>query len=170
MKKLSFFIIGLFILTTFSSCMEDAEVWDSSVNGLSGQWYVRYDSKTQKDPFGSGYTEALTFNTAADDGKEIYLTDIIDGTPSFWKYRVRVPVDVSKMSFGTNDVLTNDVEDYEIKVKVMNGKVTPKAKTLPSGYVADSIYFEIWYDDLPQGTDKLIATGYRKTGFEEDEP
>ncbi len=103
----------------------------------------------------------------------MWLTDIVAGTPRFWDYQVRVPVHVQTMTFGSDQLLPN--ESYDIGVKIMNGKVIEDAVTLPSGYVADSIYFEVWFEDLEEGsggaiTDKLLVGGYRKTGFAEDEP
>jgi hypothetical protein len=102
----------------------------------------------------------------------MWLTDIISGTPKFWDYKVKIPVDMETMTFGSEDVVQN--ESYDVEVKIMNGKVIKKAVTLPSGYVADSIYFEVWFGDLEVSTgienDKLLVGGYRKTGFEEDEP
>jgi len=171
MKKL-LYILGILLLSS-QSCTEDADVWDSSVNGVSGEWYVRYDHAIYgEDPFGAGYTPLLTFNTADDNGTEMWLTDIISGTPKFWDYKVKIPVDMETMTFGSEDVVQN--ESYDVEVKIMNGKVIKKAVTLPSGYVADSIYFEVWFGDLEVSTgienDKLLVGGYRKTGFEEDEP
>jgi hypothetical protein len=168
MKKIAYYTIGILLLV-FSSCKEDAEDWDSSVHDLSGEWYVRYDHATYgEDPFGAGYTHLLTFNTADDDGTEMWLTD--DG--AFWDYKVRIPVMTDSLKFGSDNPAPN--QSYDIEVKIMNGKVIRDAVTLPSGYVADSIYFEVWFEDLEDATeipnDKLLVGGYRKTGFEEDEP
>lgn len=168
MKKIALYIVGI-SLFALSSCTEDAEIWDSSVLDLSGEWYVRYDHATYgEDPFGAGYTPLLTFNTADDDGTEMWLTD--DG--EFWDYKVRIPVAADSLKFGSDNTVPN--QSYDIDVKIMNGKVIRDAVTLPSGYVADSIYFEVWFEDLEDATgipnDKLLVGGYRKTGFAEDEP
>jgi hypothetical protein len=49
-----------------------------------------------------------------------------------------------------------------------------KVSVRPSGAIADSIYFELWFEDLEDATglasDTLIVSGYRRTGFLEDEP
>ena len=50
----------------------------------------------------------------------------------------------------------------------------PSYSARPSGAVADSIYFELWFEDLEFATgitsDTLLVSGYRRTGFLEDEP
>lgn len=152
------------------SCTEDPEVWDSKVLELSGDWFVRYDhEKYGEDPFGSGFTPLMTFNTAKDDGTEIWITD--DG--NFWDYKVKVNVNTSNLTFGSDQALVNSVDGYEISVKIMNGKIIKNAVTQPSGYVSDSIYFEVWFGDLEDATgianDKLLVGGYRRTGFPVDD-
>ncbi len=151
------------------SCTEDPEVWDSKVLELSGDWFVRYDHESYgEDPFGSGFTPLMTFNTAKDDGTEIWITD--DG--NFWDYKVKVNVNASNLTFGSDQALVNSVDGYEIGVKIMNGKIIKNAVTQPSGYVSDSIYFEIWFEDLEDATgianDKLLVGGFKRSGFTED--
>ena len=151
------------------SCTEDPEVWDSKVLELSGDWFVRYDHESYgEDPFGSGFTPLMTFNTAKDDGTEIWITD--DG--NFWDYKVKVNVNASNLTFGSDQALVNSVDGYEIGVKIMNGKIIKNAVTQPSGYVSDSIYFEVWFEDLEDQTgianDKLLVGGFKRSGFTED--
>lgn len=151
------------------SCTEDPEVWDSKVLDLSGDWFVRYDHEEYgEDPFGKGFKPLMTFNTAKDDGTEIWITD--DG--SFWDYKVKVNVNASNLTFGSDQALVNSVDGYEIGVKIMNGKIIKNAVTQPSGYVSDSIYFEIWFEDLEDQTgianDKLLVGGFKRSGFTED--
>ncbi len=66
------------------------------------------------------------------------------------------------------------MDGYDIKVLVRNGKVIKDVSLRPSGTIADSIYFELWFEDLEGETgiagDTLIVSGYRRTGFLEDEP
>lgn len=171
MKKNIFYL--LIAILIFASC-DEKEEWEqinSSVMELSGEYWVHYDHETYgEDPFGAGYTKILISNTAADNGNEIWLSD--DG--HFWDYKVKLPASVSSLSFGTDQEVTSIVEGYEIQVKVTNGKLIHDAVTnLASGVTADSIYFEIWFDDLEGATgienDKLIVSGFRKTGFIEDE-
>ncbi|MBN2261504.1 MAG: hypothetical protein JW735_01235 [Prolixibacteraceae bacterium] len=175
MKRNIIYLLPLFFLFAVSSCMEDPEVWNSKVVDMSGDWYVQYNHESYGvDPFGVGFAELLTYNTASDDGTEMWLTDVVGGSATFWDYKVKVPVSTGALTFGSNEALVNAVEGYEIGVKIMNGKIIEDAVTLPSGYVTDSIYFEVWFEDLEGATgiadDKLLVGGYRRTGFIEDEP
>lgn len=169
MRKVILYFLALFMIFSVFSCTEDPEVWDSKVLELSGDWFVRYDHESYgEDPFGSGFTPLMTFNTAKDDGTEIWITD--DG--NFWDYKVKVNVNASNLTFGSDQALVNSVDGYEIGVKIMNGKIIKNAVTQPSGYVSDSIYFEIWFEDLEDQTgianDKLLVGGFKRSGFLED--
>jgi len=172
MKRIIYSIFSIsLLLVLFTSCEEEVEIWESSTNELDGNWYVHYDHSVYgQDPFGVGLTPLFTYNTAANNGQEIWLTD----EANFWDYKVRVPADPENLTFGSQDVLTNVVEGYEIGVRVTNGKVIKDAVQVPSGVTVDSIYFEVWFEDLVDATgienDTLYVSGYRKTGFTEDEP
>lgn len=164
-------IIALFAMVV-SSCdlKEDYEVEKSKVVEAAGQWFVMYNHETfGEDPFGAGFTALKTFNTSADDGTEIWLTD--EG--NFWDYKVKIPIDLGSLTFGSEDTVISAVADYDIKVIVRNGKIIKNASVQPSGATTDSIYFEIWFEDLQDATeipnDKLLVSGFRRTGFLEDE-
>lgn len=171
MKKVIYILFILFLGVSFQSCEKEIESGGTAVEQLSGDWFVRYDHESYgEDPFGSGFTPLMTFNTAKDDGTEIWITD--DG--NFWKpgYKVKVSVNVANLTFGSDQALVNSVDGYEIGVKIMNGKIIKNAVTQPSGYVSDSIYFEIWFEDLEDATgianDKLLVGGFKRSGFTED--
>jgi hypothetical protein len=165
-------LIGLGMLL-FAACdiKEDFDNEESKVVKLAGEWYVHYDHPVYgADPWGVGYTSLITYNTAVDDGQEIWIND----QGNFWTYQVKIPVDVANLTFGSADTVINSIDGYDIKVLVRNGKITEKVSVRPSGAVADSIYFELWFEDLEDATglpsDTLIVSGYRRTGFLEDEP
>lgn len=163
----------IFILLVFSACdkKDDFVNEESKAVALAGEWYVHYDHPVYgADPFGAGYTSLITYNTAADDGQEIWIND--EG--NFWTYLVKIPANVPNLTFGGQDTIINHIDGYDIKVLVRNGKVIEHASTRTSGAIADSIYFELWFEDLEGATgiasDTLIVSGYRRTGFLEDEP
>lgn len=169
-NKLLSLIITLLV---FSACdkKDDFVNENSKAVALAGEWYVHYDHPVYgADPFGVGYTSIITYNTAADDGQEIWLSD----QGNFWTYLVKIPGNVQQLSFGGQDTVINHINGYEIKVLVRNGKIIEDASERPSGAIADSIYFELWFEDLEGETgiasDTLIVSGYRRTGFLEDEP
>lgn len=172
MKKIIYSIFSIsLLLFLFTACDEELEIWESSTGELDGNWYVSYDhSQYGVDPFGVGLTLVHTYNTAADNGQEIWLTD----EDHFWSYKVRIPANPEELTFGSSETVTNTVAGYDIGVRVTNGKVIKDAVTLPSGVTSDSIYFEIWFEDLVDATgienDTLYVSGFRQTGFQEDEP
>jgi len=163
----NYIIYSILAVALFTSCDEkaDYEQIDSNVVEAAGEWWVNYTT----DGYESGYTKLLTFNTAADDGKEIWISD--EG--NFWVYKVKCPVniDLDNVTFSGTDLISVALwqgEPYDIAINVTNGKIIKDAVTnLASGAVADSIYFEIEFEDDP-GT-IYQAAGFRKTGFVEDE-
>ena len=163
-------VLMVFIL---SSCDKKEEFVneESAVVEMAGEWYVHYDHpEFGADPFGAGYTSLITYNSSADNGTDFWIND----NGNFWTYQVKIPVDVTALTFGSLDTVINAIDGYDIKVIVRNGKIIKDISTRPSGFVADSIYFELWFEDLIDATgiegDHLIVSGYRRTGYLEDEP
>ncbi len=172
MKKIIYSIFSIsLLLFLFTACNDELEIWESSTGELDGNWYVSYDhSQYGVDPFNVGLTLIHTYNTAADNGQEIWLTD----EDHFWSYKVRIPANPQNLTFGSPDPVISIVEGYDIEVRIANGKVIKNAVKLPSGIMSDSIYFEIWFEDLVDATgienDTLFVSGFRQSGFMEDEP
>lgn len=168
MKKVIYILFILFLGVSFQSCEKEIESGGTAVEQMAGDWWVRYDHDSYgEDPFGAGFTQLITFNTASNSETEFWLSD--EG--HFWDYKVKIPVATSSMTFGGDQPVAN--ESYEVDVKIMNGKIIKNAVTLPSGHVTDSIYFEVWFGDLEDATgianDKLLVGGYRRTGFPVDD-
>lgn len=184
MKKIFNLLIVLGVVLSLGACeffdnldkMPDPEVKYASTFPVSGEWYVRYDHSTYgEDPFGAGFVKVYITNTAADDGKQVWLSDY-PGDPddyTFWQYKVKIPVDVKNLSFGSQDTVINVADGYPIQVLIRNGKIIKDASKQPSGVMTDSIYFEVWFEDLAGSTgiqsDTLFVGGFRRTGFLEDE-
>jgi hypothetical protein len=171
MKK-NILFIALFAVMLYSCDKKEKFVnEESKVVKIAGEWYVHYDHPVfGADPFDVGYLSLITYNTSADDGQAMWIND----QGNFWTYQVKIPVNVSDLTFGSQDTVLNAIDGYGIKVLVRNGKVINKVSLRPSGALADSIYFELWFEDLEGSTgiagDTLIVSGYRRTGFLEDEP
>jgi hypothetical protein len=161
MKKAYIYTIMFVFLAIFNACQEDPEIWNSSTTNFDGNWYVMYSIDGEPE---SDYTTLYTYNTAANDGSEIWLTDEAD----FWDYKVAVPVNQENLTFGSSSALTSIVDGYTIEVTVNNGKIIKDAAELHSGAIVDSIYFEVEFGDKPGVI--YQAAGFRKTGFEDDEP
>lgn len=171
MKRIILPIVSILLIITSCDIKEDFVNEESKVVEMCGEWYVHYDHHVYGlDPFGWGYGSIITYNTSADNGLEMWLGD----TDGFWTYQVKLPVKITDLTFGSQDTVINAVDGYDIKVLVQNGKIIKDISTRPSGAVADSIYFELWFEDLEDATgiasDTLFVSGYRRTGFLEDEP
>lgn len=168
-KKL--IIMLLACATLFVSCNEEDNYGqDLSVQILAGEWLVT-TPQSLVDAVGDTWT-LRTSNTIDNSANALLLTD----DESFWKFVVFEPFDLSNTSFGQNDTVVNQyyfvhtedpvIEPYDIGIIVKNGKVTPQAITLPSGWKADKISFTIAFGD-DNYTEYNVA-GYRISGFLED--
>lgn len=164
-------IFAIFFTAVLASCStEEINPGAAANNDLSGEWFVHYDhNQYGHDPFGVGYSRIITSTTASQSATELIITD----EDNFWSYRVKTAMDIPSKTFGSTDTLVNYIDGYDIKVLVRNGKIIEDAVNAASGVTTDSIYFEVWFEDLDGATgipsDTLIVSGYRRTGFLEDE-
>ena len=177
MKNKKYILILFIAVMGLSSCEklhdlnqpEDPAMKFSSTYPLSGEWWVKYydDAATTND-VGGGYYPLYTSNTAADDGKEIWIWD----QNTFWYYRVKCPVNMTTKTFSGDTLISTATYGsgptlYDIWLNIGNGKVIVKGGLSSSKVVVDSIYLEIEFEDDP-GT-IYYAAGHRRTGFLEDE-
>lgn len=160
------FLILIAGALVFASCEKEYEVVNTETVDLAGQWWLTFETSAGTYSYYSG----LTYNTAADDGSAIWVSD----QGGFWDFKVKVPVQsLDDMTFG-GDNLENQVDGYPIAINIRNGKVLKDAGTTISGRVVDSIYYEIWFEDAGDygfGADEYFTVGgVAHTGFEEDDP
>jgi hypothetical protein len=169
--KNSIYILTAFFAFILTSCKtDDIDPGAAANNELSGEWFVEYNhSVFGHDPFGVGYTRLLTATTSSESATDLIVTD----EENFWSFRVKARMDIASQRFGSPDTLENYVVDNDIKVLIRNGRIIEDAVTTTAGVVTDSIYFEVWFEDLEGSTgiasDTLFVSGYRRTGFLEDE-
>ncbi len=157
MKKYLIYTFILFSLIV-SSCdeKEDYEQIDSQVVDAAGEWWVKFS----KTGYETGWLKVHTFNTAADDGKEMW----IDDNGNWMDVKFKCPVNITNLTFegsGLTSITSNNT------VVVSNGKITKDGGQSTSGLTTDAISFEIELSSEP-GV-KYTATGTRKTGYLEDE-
>lgn len=150
------------MLTVIASCQEEIEVGHTATGIMAGEWFVEM---SETDEGGNivanyGYSNLITYNTSDNNETEMWLTD--DDT--FWWYKVKVNINLEDLTFSVTDGVDLRFDD---NTTITNGKIIPNAATPPSGVKADSIYFEVEWASDP-GT-IYVGSGYRRTGFLEDE-
>lgn len=138
---------------------DDPVVGGTATQAVAGEWWTTF-TVNGEDIYGLGYTMVTTSNTAANVPTEFLIGD--DGNT--WNYKVKCPLNLDAKTFGGTG-LANIA--YDITVNISNGKILPGAAMSTGGNVTDSIYFEAEFSDDP-GTIYQVS-GYRRTGFLEDE-
>jgi hypothetical protein len=154
-----------------TSCEKD-KIGGTATESLAGEWYVTADAINadgtvfEEDLFGIGHFLMATYNTASNSTSEIW----VDDATHFWEFKLKAAADINTLTFSVEDA---DNEYYESKVTILNGKILPRAAITPSGTPADSIVFEVSFDDDPYPADYGYAryriSGYRYTGLTGDD-
>ena len=172
MKKLVYALVALATLT-LASC-EKEPIGGTETEQVAGQWYVEclgIDNDgtilfEDADLFGIGKFWVITFNTASNDVDSIFVQDVFG---ALWDFKVKVAVDQSDHTFG---ITSGDNLQYPCKADITNGKILFDAAKTPSGQPADSIVFDILFDDDSYAGvyyDRLRITGIRYTGLAADD-
>ncbi|MDR2409754.1 MAG: hypothetical protein LBE13_16815 [Bacteroidales bacterium] len=162
MKKKLIFVFSVCLTLLLSSCEDDNYAPNLHVQILAGQWVVT-TPEFFIDYYGLDDTWTLiTSNTNDNSNNALLLTD----ASTFWDFTVTVPAEPWVPLFG--DITPVDNLSYDEKIVIRNGTVTPKAVTLPSGWVADKIAFYIGFEDGNGSFDEFRIVGYRVSGFLED--
>lgn len=165
MKKYIKYALLSLIAVFMSACSKDDVPMTSTVD-VAGEWMVIVDvvdgDDVYEDPYGLGQLMWITYNTNADNGKEIWLDDL----GSFWEFKVKEPCDVVSRTFGSSTPAQNAY--YDCTVTVSDGKITPNGALTPSGMPADKFECYITFSDDEDGYTYYVH-GYRRTGFVADE-
>ncbi|MEN0056798.1 MAG: lipid-binding protein [Mucilaginibacter sp.] len=163
-KNIAYTLLALaLIITTATSCRKDREIGGTSVEAMSGDWWVQIDGE------GSYYTY-YTYNTSANSKTEMILDDQEGfwGSASLGRVAGKVNVDLNTLTFSCKDApnLNKDYDDASFTVT--DGKILKNAATAPgTGIKTDSIDFKIEFADDP-GTVYHLK-GYKRTRFTEDD-
>ncbi|MCM1137950.1 MAG: hypothetical protein NC221_07380 [Duncaniella sp.] len=163
LKTLKYIIVAIFALAVSSCDKED--IGGTATQDLAGEWMVKADladangNVIAEDPYGMGYFQVITYNTAANIPTEMWISD----TGNFWKFTAKVPCDAAAQTFGSTNALQN--QDYDCTLTITNGKVTYGGTLSPSGAIADAIEFTISFSDDEPGVYYRIS-GYRRTGLQ----
>jgi hypothetical protein len=158
-------------LIFFSSC-EKEEIESTETVAMAGEWYVTGDAidtegnVVYEDVWGLGKFHLETYNTSANTTTEMW----IDDNGNFWDFKNRISIDLDAMTFQATEAQN---EAYDCLVTISDGKIMYDAATTPSGMPADSIVFNVWFDDDPYPELYDFAqyriTGFRYTGFTLDD-
>lgn len=156
MKKINYIIL-LMLTILVASCEPTYKKEYSWAYPVAGDWTViaYVNGVPDSDPF-----ELKSYNSAF--GKDSIWVDDYHG--NFWGFQGKAAVNMSTKTFGNADSVVNVVPDYEIGLKIKNGKIIGN----------DSIYFEIQFQDeedanhnpTPYATTYQIK-GHRTTSYEE---
>lgn len=170
-KNLKYLLMAIVVLA-LSSC-EKEDIGNTSTVAVAGEWMVQVDvvdasgEIVYEDPYGMGYVTMITYNTNADNGKEMYVSDL----GNFWLFTVKVPCDVNARTFGNSTPVPNEAYAngalYDIDVTLNNGKIVEKGTLSPAGSPVDSIEFNVSFSDdtnFPAGYTYYVH-GYRRTGL-----
>ncbi|MBQ8022198.1 MAG: hypothetical protein IJ255_05870 [Bacteroidales bacterium] len=174
MKKV-FYILGILSLGLLASCQKE-EIGGTSMEAMAGEWVIEaYDAVDAsgkvlyEDPYGGVDSRIWTYNTADDNGTDLFITDNENGGDyRFWEYKCKVTADPATLTFsgmGVTDQLNG------VKVDITDGKITLGAAKTPSGMPADKIEFYVVFEDDDNAGkfwNKLYVHGYRYTGFDAD--
>ncbi len=169
MKLKNIFIGALVVVSGFlTSCeKEDPEIQMTSIGNAAGTWYVTYKVQAANGTLtdvGGGYNELATYNTAVNDGNQIWVDDL----EHFWEIKVKANFDGNAKSFSGADLANNY---YTSKVTITEGKVIEGGGLSITKVPVDSIYMRVTFsDDSPANGTTYIISGHRRTGFIEDEP
>lgn len=164
MKKYLILLLTIFSVS-FVACDDDTEPGGTNVEKMAGDWWVTVNVISNGQDLGDagvGHIKMYTYNTAANTGKDMW----IDDDKNFWDYKIKVNVDYAARTFSTTDFVSN--LKYDCKVKVTDGKILEGAATTPSGMPADSIVYNVQFDDDPDGLIYKVS-GFRRTGFAADD-
>ena len=185
MKKYIYLLSVIFFAVSFQSC-EKYEPGGTAVKDMAGDWWVTNQQSVAEYDFifnnqgampdtadienwewdyvyDDTHTQIYTYNTAANLPTEMFISD----NGHFWDYKLKVKVDYDAKTFDVPKTANLAYDDCD--VTIIKGKILKGAATSPSGIPVDSIVFYIRFSDDNYGFTYTKVSGFRKTGFPEDD-
>ena len=186
MKKHIYLLLIMVSFISFQSCQEKYEPGGTAIQDMAGDWWVTNQQSVDEFFFlfedeGEMPDEAdienwdwdyiyddehsmiHTYNTAANLPTEMF----VDDGKTFWNYKVKVNVNYSAKTFEVPETANLAYDDCD--VTIVKGKILKGAATSPSGTPVDSIVFYVKFSDDAYGFTYTKVSGFRKTGFPEDD-
>lgn len=148
---------------TFQQSVEeyDAIFGNASDPNLSSMSPEQLDGMTWEDMYGVGKVTIMTSNTAANVSTEMWMID-----KAFWGTQIKCSVDYKARTFEASE---QEVNADGCRMTVIGGKVLEGAATTPRGVPADSIVAYVKYSDDSYGFTYMKMSGYRYTGYTQDQ-
>jgi len=156
-KNILYTLLAGLMIVFLGSCQKEELVGGTATKDMSGDWFVQLD--------GAGdYYHFSTYNTAANSSTEMFIDDL----KSFWEMKGKVAINQSNMTFSGAAVGNTY---YESKFTLTDGVILKNAaKAAGSKAKTDSIRFKVTFsDDKPANGNVYTFSGYKRTGFLEDE-
>ncbi len=163
MKKLIPIIIVCFLILFGFSCIKTNPAGGTAIKAMTNEWWVTV-SEGGVDQIGTRVRYA-TYNTNTNSTDSMWVDDL----ENFWQTKFKVQINLQALTFSTNNA-QNDY--YDSHVTVSNGKILPNAGHSKTGIIADSIYFEIKFDDDTAGgaaPRTFVVSGVERTFRAEDD-
>lgn len=156
-KYISIFALALVLGLGLASCNTETNepAGGTAVEKMAGHWVVTVDAYDYdgnllyEDPFEYGEWDMYTYNTAADDADQMWLSD----GRNFWDYTLKVPIDLKAQTFAVKDAYIYSDEDedgaYDVYCTITNGKIIPNGGKNINGKPTDAIEYDITFTDDP---------------------
>lgn len=150
---------ALFIVSCDEDGYDDYGMEGTPAQEMSGEWFIDIIDEASGDVLAT-HTYHETY-----DNNEGNSTMVIDDHQNGWWLKGNVNVNLNDLTFSVTD--EENQNDPGSTFNITEGKILKMAAHSPTGSVVDSIYFkgEFSYDP---GT-IIIFSGYKRTGFEEEE-
>lgn len=163
MKKILIFSAILFTIGSLMSCKKDFDPGTTSGNKLGNGWWCTLTLGGVDAGVGTYFLS--TYNTSANKDS-IWIDDLKGG----YGFKVKAAANFSNLTFAT-DSSANEyyvgTKAFPASVKIVSGKVLPRAGHSLAGNVTDSIFMKaVFSDDL---VDTFIVAGTARTGLVEDD-
>lgn len=183
MKIKNIFLIGVACLSLYScefldslDDYKDPDVKYTATYPLNGEWYIKVDVLTGTnensdnpadwalDPYSLGYNKIMLYNTATNSPDTIWIDD-----QGLWPLKAKIKCDPKNRKF----TLTSSAPNLKTSVatdsvRIIRGGVYLGGAKTAAGNKTDSINIVLEFLQDDPGT-IYRYTGFRRTGFLEDE-
>jgi len=167
-KYILLFVVTLGLSIGFASCSTETDepAGGTAVEAMAGHWVVTVDAYDDagnllyEDPYGMGEWSMYTYNTAADDADQMWLSD----GSNFWGYELKVPINLGEKTFSCNNAYMYGDPGAEAYCTITNGRIIENGGLNVNGKPTDAIEYYISFTDDDYGFVYHVH-GVRYAGF-----